>query len=658
MTSGKLQSYIYKMRSLNFRQKAIVFVVCVLFLLFCINHKYNTPITLDLRHGDVHAQCVIPDVDPFDEEIMKFDWHPKPPSCSDSKPLLFIDMDGLIQFNATSLATRKIAKSDIDCAYNPVERSGGDDKVVFKPEVRFKEPEYIKSDVVVASCLDKNAKLIYKSVLTNVDFRTVLNSKKVKTAFSYQFNVLLFGIDSLSRTGALRKIPKAMKYLEEDLEGITFKGYTKVGGNTFPNVVPLLTGKHANKDELGPAWGQYYYDKYPLIQYNYSKAGYVTFFAEDWPYFSTFNYLSHGFNVPPSDHYLRPMYLAMKQQAPVSTSLEQVNLYFENKNIKLVPSSLCYKDRLKHIIYLEYCKRFLNAYKTKLKFGFSWMSELGHDYPDFLEIADQDFTDFLHWMKIEGHFDNTVLMFMSDHGSRIDDLRNTAVGRIEARMPLLTIVLPGRFKQQHQGLVDTMKENTKVLTTAFDVHAMIDDILHQNFDLQLKTTQREKPPRGISLFRKIPKERTCADAGISEQFCPCFVSKPADMKSPEVQKVVNFSVDKINRLLNDHREVCEVLHLSQIKDAQLVTSNFKRYETKKTFTIKEFFNTPVEDENKYTVLIETTPGGALFEVTAHVETDGEVILIGDITRTNKYGTQSQCINDKFLRNYCFCKSQV
>ncbi|XP_033743842.1 uncharacterized protein LOC117329800 [Pecten maximus] len=640
------------MWSPNSKQKKILLFVCMLCVLFYLNHKYNTPMTLDLRHADVHAQCVIPEIDPFDKELTKLDKHPKPPTCSESMSLVFIDMNGYIQFNTSSFALNKLSKSEVVCSYRPVERSGGDDDVILKPEVQFTEPEYIESDVVVASCLNKKAKLIYQSVLTNIDFRTVLRANKIKMASPNQFNVILFGIDSLSRTGALRKIPKTMKYIQNDLGGITFKGYTKVGGNTFPNVVPLLTGRRADKEDLGHAWGQEYYDEFPLIQYNYSSAGYVTNFAEDWPYFSTFNYLSNGFKVQPTDHYLRPMYLTMKKLAPVSTSLEQVSLYLEDKSIKVMPSSLCYQNRIKHVIFLENLKRFLKGYKSQLKFSFSWMSELSHDYPYYLEIADQDFTDFLRWMKIEGHLDNTILLFMSDHGSRIDDLRNTPAGRIEARMPLLSIVLPEHFKKEHKHLVQTMMENTNVLTTAFDVNAMLGDVLHKNFDQNRKTT---KPRRGISLFEKIPKERTCANASIAEHFCPCFVSKSTNIDSPDVQKIVNFSLERINRMLDKHRTVCVVLALSQVRDAQLIVSSFKRYETKKTFTIREFFNTPVKDQNKYTILFETAPSGALFEVTAHIESDGEVYFVGDITRTNRYGTQSQCIADKYLRNYCFCK---
>ncbi|XP_069128838.1 uncharacterized protein [Argopecten irradians] len=644
------------MWSSNSKQKKIVLFFCILLLLVYLNNKYNAPpLTMDLRHSDVHAKCVLPEVDPFDKELLKLDKHPKVPKCSDSMPLLYIDTEGYIQFNKTSFSVKQLSLSDVVCSYKPVERSGGDDVVIFKPEVMILEPEYIKADVIVAGCLDKKGKLIFQSVLTTIDFKTILGTKEIKSAAPDQFNVIMFGVDSLSRTGALRKIPKTMKYIENYLGGITFKGYTKVGGNTFPNVVPLLTGKRATKEDLGEAWGQFYYDGYPLIMYNFSRAGYVTYFAEDWPYFSTFNYLSNGFKVQPTHHYLRPMYLAMKQLAPVSTSLEQVNLFLEDKSIKVLPSSLCYQHKMKHVIFLENLKRFMHVYKSKLKFSFSWMSELSHDYPYYLEIADEDFTDFLQWMKMEGHLNNTILLFMSDHGSRIDDLRNTPVGRIESRMPLLSVVLPDRFKQEHKNLVQTMRQNTNVLTTAFDVNAMIADVLRKNFVHIEKSAKHQKSLQGISLFQKIPKERTCANASIAENFCPCYISKATAKDSPNVQKIVNFSLERINRMLGNHRDVCVVLTLSQIKDAQLIVSSFKRYEAKKKFSPRESFFTPENDKSKYTILFETSPSDALFEVTAHIESSGEVSIVGDVIRTNRYGTQSQCISDKFLRNYCFCR---
>ncbi|XP_060064811.1 uncharacterized protein LOC132545152 [Ylistrum balloti] len=626
-----------------------ILAVCFVSLLLFANFRYNQPSKFRFSNNNVNAVCTLPEIDPFDDEIMKLNWHPRPVVCENTPPFMFIDRKGFIHLNSTTLSSEKLSNSDIDCTYQHVERQFDDD-VIFKKEVRFVEPEYIECDFVVARCRDKGGKKLYESLLINVNPHT---DKSIRNESQQQLSVLVLGIDSLSRNGALRKLPKTMKYFEDVLGGISFKGYTKVGENTFPNLVPLLTGKKADPRELPHVWGQHYFDDYPLIHHNFSSAGYVTLYAEDWPAFSTFNYASKGFIVPPSDHYIRPMYLGMKKMQPVVTSLDQVFLFLEDKNIKMKSSSLCFKNQLKHHMFLEYFKRFVDVYRKKAKFAFTWMNEISHDYSNFLEIADQDFVDFLIWLKEDGHLNNTVMMLMSDHGSRTEAIRNTAAGRIEVRMPLLSIALPEHFKHQHPVLVETMIHNSKVITTPFDVYAFMDDVLHKKFDNQLQSIIDGKLPRGISLFRKIPKERTCADAGIHELFCACFTSHPVDKTSKLVLEIANASVTKINAMLSDVKHKCAELSFSRVEDAQLIESNFKRAVENEEFTLRNLLFKPKENKRKYLVLFKAAPSGALFEVTANVEND-DVIKLGDIIRTNKYGTQSQCVEDRVLRNYCFC----
>lgn len=54
-------------------------------------------------------------------------------------------------------------------------------------------------------------------------------------------SVLLLSIDSLSRLNLIRSMPITHRLLET--RGfLSLEGYTKVADNTFPNVVPILTG--------------------------------------------------------------------------------------------------------------------------------------------------------------------------------------------------------------------------------------------------------------------------------------------------------------------------------------------------------------------------------------------------------------------------------
>ena len=56
-----------------------------------------------------------------------------------------------------------------------------------------------------------------------------------------------------------------------------------------------------------------------------------------------------------------------------------------------------------------------------------------------------------------GTFDNTLLIFGSDHGSWVGDFRLTRFGRIEARLPLQLLVFPKWFKKEHKSLYETVK---------------------------------------------------------------------------------------------------------------------------------------------------------------------------------------------------------
>jgi hypothetical protein len=96
-----------------------------------------------------------------------------------------------------------------------------------------------------------------------------------------QLNVLTLGLDAVSHMNFIRTMPRSYKYLREELSAFGMKGYTKVGDNTFPNIVPALTGHSVS--ELDPiCWNSSRkepFDKCPFIWKNFSAAGYRTAYA-------------------------------------------------------------------------------------------------------------------------------------------------------------------------------------------------------------------------------------------------------------------------------------------------------------------------------------------------------------------------------------------
>lgn len=69
--------------------------------------------------------------------------------------------------------------------------------------------------------------------------KRIANQKKRKER---KMSVLLFMVDGTSHLAARRYLKKTYYYLLDKQGGIPINGYHTVGLNTFPNMIPLLTG--------------------------------------------------------------------------------------------------------------------------------------------------------------------------------------------------------------------------------------------------------------------------------------------------------------------------------------------------------------------------------------------------------------------------------
>ena len=184
------------------------------------------------------------------------------------------------------------------------------------------------------------------------------------------------------------------------------------------------------------------------------------------------------------------------------------------------------------------------------------------------------------------------------------------------------------------------------------------DILHRRFEpLPLNSTEEVVLPRGISLFRSIPPHRSCKDAGIPENFCVCYISKAVDVDNPDVIKVAKLIVETINKMLQHLQQKCDTLQLRSVKDAAILNSGITHtgYSYKSTYLSNLFAKQNSDFPLRYKVLLETEPVGGIFEGTVDVNDSGDLSVVGEITRNNRYGNQSSCISEKTLMPFCNCR---
>lgn len=86
---------------------------------------------------------------------------------------------------------------------------------------------------------DKSRSTVYKDVhamVVDKGQRRVQNADEPDKP-----SVLIISIDSLSRLNLIRSMPVTYRLLETH-GFVSLDGYTKVADNTFPNLVPILTG--------------------------------------------------------------------------------------------------------------------------------------------------------------------------------------------------------------------------------------------------------------------------------------------------------------------------------------------------------------------------------------------------------------------------------
>ena len=292
-------------------------------------------------------------------------------------------------------------------------------------------------------------------------------------------------------------------------------------------------------------------------------------------------------------------------------------------------------------------------YKGKRKFSTTFLTELSHSFINFLHHGDDDFKEFFLWMKDHGFLDKTVVIFFSDHGSRFEDIRNTFVGRMESRMPMLHILLPEHIKKRYPSVDIKLTKNTKRLLSHFDVYQTLVDILNKNYG-NPSTQYYNGEKRGISLFHEVPDSRSCVDANIPADFCACYNSKPVNItENPAVLTVAKGIVNYVNNLVSNESK-CKPLKLNRILSAAEMTQGLKFLDTHHNgYSLYRFFG-PEKSRKSFTVIVETVPGFATFDASCEVSQNGELYSVNNVDRTNAYGNQSSCISVPRLKQYCFC----
>ncbi|XP_013392406.1 uncharacterized protein LOC106160369 [Lingula anatina] len=600
--------------------------------------------------------CKIPNLDPFDKSIRKLVHKGHKLHCTGRFAPLTYKEGNKIKVNKTVVGRLQLTDAaELQCQYQAIVRVTPEDKhgysfsstvVIFKDEIEVFE-EFVRvmcfrgrRSIYINFYAFVQAESTYTERLLHKKFKNHLKRHKIKETL----NVIMIGADSVSRLNHIRQLPKTRKYLLEKLNAVEMLGYNKVADNTMVNLIPMFTGKFTEELPWNETLRNESFDKYPFAWKNYSSAGYRTLYAEDAPEIAIFNYHKLGFHEPPADAYLRPLSLAMEAEPMLWNKIHH-----------------CAGDRLETNIVLNYVSDFVKLHKSKPFFAFSFITRLTHEDINEARAADDPHLEFFRGLHEDGTLNNTVLIYFSDHGVRFGRIRSRFVGKLEERLPFLFIVYPPWLYKKYPQMVKNLRTNSQRLTTPFDIYETLMDLLYFSDDVSHKSRSWGLiKDRGVSLFREIPENRTCEKAEILPHWCTCQKQVPVSVSGNKVVRAADTIVRHINHLLGDSLKSCHKLSLFKIHDAYKSDANDKFLHFQESINDvidrRVIFTDRTESVAHYLVTLETKPGNGLFEVTVrHHELSDSYAVVGDLSRINRFGDQSACIDIPLLKKLCYCK---
>lgn len=609
------------------------------------------------RHSSVPLKpCKLATLDPWDESLKPYLAPAEPLKCSNKYQFIYINETGFAHFNNSILDIYKLDAKQMECFYHPLIRNTRDQRADFQSRIKFQPPFFIKSHMFRVNCRNKSNHLLYDYMHFNPFWNDdAKDIKDIENESPDKLSIVIFGIDSVSRSHALRNLNRSYKYLLEEFQTYDFTGYSKVGENTWPNLVPLLTGQsHRNFPLIGHVY--FYADSLPLIWNEQEvKEKFISFYAEDRPDISTFNYMKSGFKNVPTDYYFRPYTLGFHE--------------FEPRMIEPLgkPTWDCYGNGNYFDIQIEYLKGFLTRYRGKRKLIYFWNNQVSHETFNTLGRADEPFLKFLKWMKSTNQVANAILLVLSDHGFRIGGASLTHVGRAENNKPLLLLHVPKSLLQKYTWIANSLATNTQRLVSHYDIYQTLLDVVRDEAFIQKPLLDVQKVLVRRNIFEPIPESRTCVDAGIEEQYCTCYEKTNISATSNLIQMIAIKLVERINNILSNETGKCSVLQLHNVTEASVSYSNQDAYNIPQgapgAFSFMRWFEgKKVDPTGRYNILFYTLPGYAYFEGTvdfaAYAEGDfrNKITVIGDPSRLNRYGNQSVCVTDSHIKLFCYCTS--
>nr|XP_017009104.2 uncharacterized protein LOC108065589 [Drosophila takahashii] len=595
------------------------------------------------------AKCKIPYVDPFESDAMAI-YHPEHfETCSNETalvtPIYDISRQRYVLMINETLASSIMNSNEgeYNCYYQEITREqehDSYDKVQRKYFTQYYEvPLHVQGLILACHRLGNESDILQSDAYTLIQYKPPPEGLSLEPS-KRKPSVLMFGIDSLSRINLRRTMPKVHSFLKRD-GWFELQGYNKIGDNTFPNLLALLTGYNPDSalENVCDWHEKNCLDRTPFIWQHFRNAGYLTAYAEDETGINTFNYFKPGFREQPTDFYLRPFQKAFESGMNTWKCHDCSMRYCIGRRIT---SSYAY-DMAR-----DFARRFVDERPI---WGLFWSNSFSHDSFQMPSKMEDYVLQYLLDFQADGVFDQSIMIFLSDHGTRFGKLTSLKSGFLEERLPSMFIYLPPWFRDQYPEYASALQLNQNRLTSNYDLHNTLKHIIELGNSIDdFKLTKSPDCPKCQSVFLPIDESRTCEDAGIPEHYCTCVPYKR--LKDGWAKRIAPQVISRINEYLAGRNlsGICSELTLKYIHKTAIKIDLDKNFHDEVPFTEVATYRTMFK-VNQNTADFQAT---VLFNnITGSVE-----VAVPTISRLDSYAKVSTCVDDKTDKMYCICKSDI
>eukprot|EP01114_Cavostelium_apophysatum_P016440 TRINITY_DN4678_c0_g1_i2.p1 TRINITY_DN4678_c0_g1~~TRINITY_DN4678_c0_g1_i2.p1 ORF type:complete len:451 (+),score=108.04 TRINITY_DN4678_c0_g1_i2:881-2233(+) len=331
-------------------------------------------------------------------------------------------------------------------------------------------------------------------------------------------SVVMLIIDSLSRAHFIRRLPKTIKMMETldaskggNYNVFQYFRYHSISHATPGNMRPLLASLTTNESRFGDISKEQVAES--LLWKKFSDVGYVTSWTNDLcqDYFHMYFNMSSSYTdheaVLPFCHY---------DYARRSGTFS---------NFKGGPYSIekrCISGKYVHSYVFDYVYGLFDNYNDLPKFAVSCVSDAHESSGAVISTVDDEMAEFLK--RITTDHPNTVILFVSDHGLHMGPYAPSPAGKVENVLPSHFAIYPSHLFDKVPKAKENMIANQQKLTTHFDLHKTLVNILdivgakggNDAYDTKVTSSYAAK-----SMFDEISSTRSCKDAGIPDRYCIC-----------------------------------------------------------------------------------------------------------------------------------------